>query len=241
MAYAVAPVNDQVHVLARWDETWNSYNNCYLVSGRGRLVLIDCGKADHASELVAALAELGLRPADITVLLATHGHRDHIGAWALFTQAEMYLHPADRALLGDEALTRFGHALPDDGGVLDFDCIHLGHHTPGSVALFHRETGTLFAGDHLCFFGKQLPAGGLVSPAPELRELSRQFVSGWALHPENRSAHRFEEFRRGLDLLARFPGRSFCTGHGGVLTGMVPEFLRELGALDSDANGGESG
>lgn len=231
MTYAIKAVNEQVHIFARWDETWKSYNNCYLVSTGDRRVMIDCGKAEHAAELLEALRELGLAPEDITHLLATHGHKDHVGAYTLFSRASMYIHPADRERLTAGAQQRFSLDAPDDGMLLDFSCVRLNHHTPGSVAFFHHPSGTLLVGDHLCFFGEALPDDGLVSAGSQLRERARAFVAGWAQNPEDRSRYRFDDFLEGLKTLQRFPSLALCTGHGGVLTGDIQEFLGDLVSL----------
>ncbi|MFD2473592.1 MBL fold metallo-hydrolase [Amycolatopsis silviterrae] len=53
--------------------------NAYAVLGGDGIVLIDPGWADEPSEavLLAALAELGFRPADVSRILSTHSHWDH--------------------------------------------------------------------------------------------------------------------------------------------------------------------
>jgi len=49
---------------------------CATVLHRGRRVLIDAGY--HAQEVVDALAELGVAPGDVDLVLLTHGDGDHI-------------------------------------------------------------------------------------------------------------------------------------------------------------------
>jgi glyoxylase-like metal-dependent hydrolase (beta-lactamase superfamily II) len=59
----------------------------FLVRGGGRTVLVDCGlgpivRGDfHGGRLLESLAALGVRPADVTDLVFTHLHFDHVG-WA---------------------------------------------------------------------------------------------------------------------------------------------------------------
>ena len=59
----------------------------FLVRGGGRTVLVDCGlgpliRGDfHGGRLPESLAALGVRPDDITDLVFTHLHFDHVG-WA---------------------------------------------------------------------------------------------------------------------------------------------------------------
>lgn len=91
------------------------------IRGEGRIALVDVGFdcASHGKVLAdafgiqnwhshaAGLAEVGLNPDDITDLLITHAHFDHIGALQLFPNATAYLqqseiesnHPARAAAL----------------------------------------------------------------------------------------------------------------------------------------------
>lgn len=78
------------------------------VRGGGKNILIDCGSnmADpakqfvyfdiyHADETMGtvedALALVGLKPADITDIVLTHAHMDHMGAVELFPNAQFYI------------------------------------------------------------------------------------------------------------------------------------------------------
>lgn len=234
MGYDVMRVGDNVHALALWDESWNSYNNCYLIGSPTGAIMVDCGKAEHQPQLLEALRTLGVEPGQVSALIATHRHMDHIGAYRLFPRAAKYIHPEDRAELPAEVQQAFSLDLPDDGDVLEFRCVRLKHHTPGSVGLFHSPSGALFPGDHICFFGAPLPDGALVSEGVELRKMFRAFVHDWAGDQEARAQQNFAGFLQGLRSLRQFPAEFLCTGHGAVLNGGIPEFLGELVGLDID-------
>ena len=53
--------------------------NCYLVKEDG-LILIDAGPPNQVSKLRMELQTLSIKPEDISLLLLTHGHYDHIGS-----------------------------------------------------------------------------------------------------------------------------------------------------------------
>jgi hydroxyacylglutathione hydrolase len=53
--------------------------NCYLIKEDG-LVLVDAGPPNQAGKFRKALQKLSIEPRDITLMLLTHGHYDHIGS-----------------------------------------------------------------------------------------------------------------------------------------------------------------
>ena len=53
--------------------------NCYLVKEEG-LVLVDAGPPKQGGKLLKALRGLAIEPGDISLILLTHGHWDHIGS-----------------------------------------------------------------------------------------------------------------------------------------------------------------
>lgn len=68
-----------------------------LDTGKG-LLLIDCGTPDGYESIVKNIRSCGANPADITMILGTHGHYDHVGSAALFAKdygCKLYLHSAD--------------------------------------------------------------------------------------------------------------------------------------------------
>lgn len=215
-----------VFALAVWDDGWHSYNNCYLLVRGDQVVLIDTGKAEHFPPLQAALATLGKTEADVTVLIATHGHPDHIGSAHRFTNARRYLHPADRPLLSAEARALFTDSLPDHGMVQGLSCWRWGDHTPGSCVLHDRASRVTFAGDPLCFFGEALPQGKLVDEAPDLRETLTSLIAQGELWRDPRIQP--ARFRRGVAHLRTLDTTHFATGHGVVLHRNLQQFFASL-------------
>jgi len=51
----------------------------YVLTTSDGLVLVDSGLGKHRPELLAAMREIGLDPADIRLAFATHFHCDHVG------------------------------------------------------------------------------------------------------------------------------------------------------------------
>jgi glyoxylase-like metal-dependent hydrolase (beta-lactamase superfamily II) len=91
----------------------------YAVPAEGGVALVDAGLPGGEGRIVAALAEHGLQPNDIRVILVTHAHGDHIGGLAEIARlsgAPVLVHEADAPILeaGDppvpNGLTAFGKA-----------------------------------------------------------------------------------------------------------------------------------
>lgn len=84
------------------DRTVAMVNGCYLVvTSAGQHILIDSGlpadyqrppgmpPAEQVKNVIAHLADLGLRPEDIDMLICSHFDIDHVGYHDAFTQAEL--------------------------------------------------------------------------------------------------------------------------------------------------------
>jgi hydroxyacylglutathione hydrolase len=72
--------------------------SCYLVRHEGA-ILIDAGNSNKEGKFEKAFNRLGVRPDEIQLILATHGHADHIGsAKALrdLTGAQIAIHQGDK-------------------------------------------------------------------------------------------------------------------------------------------------
>lgn len=58
--------------------TSGSKGNCHFIAGEGTAVLVDAGT--NAKNITAQLATLGVRPGELSGILLTHEHIDHIAA-----------------------------------------------------------------------------------------------------------------------------------------------------------------
>ncbi len=76
----------------------------YVVEAPAGLVLVDAGNDPEGAAILAALAARGAGPEDVSAVLITHGHPDHLGAIGKLPKAEV-LALADEVplLTGEEA------------------------------------------------------------------------------------------------------------------------------------------
>jgi hydroxyacylglutathione hydrolase len=138
--------------------------NCYLVYDRegGEAAIVDPGMRDP-QQLLDQIARLALR---VQVILNTHGHFDHVAGNGLleFPNADLGIHPADRALLMQGGGARqFGFMPPAsppptlalvDGkqltlGSETIEIIHTPGHTPGCVCFYIPAVPAVLTGDTL--------------------------------------------------------------------------------------------
>ncbi|MFI6574583.1 MBL fold metallo-hydrolase [Nocardiopsis sp. NPDC050513] len=150
----------------------------YAVRGR-RTVLVDTGFAGHEDRVLRRLVRAGIDPGSVSLIVLTHCHPDHAGGAAALRRrlgAPVAVHAAEAAwaeagtselyepqgafgrILTWTLNTRFPAFSPDvvlsDGDGLDahgvpVDVLHTPGHTPGSIALHHRESGDALVGDLL--------------------------------------------------------------------------------------------
>lgn len=152
----------------------------YLVYGE-RICLIDTGVASSEKVIFEYLRKTGRRPEEISMLLLTHSHPDHIGAAGAIhaaTGCSVSAHAAEREWIEDVDLqarerpvpgfpalvggpVRIDHILNEGdsfslGPGLTLDVIHTPGHSRGSLSFFLREEGALFCGDAIPIAG-QMP------------------------------------------------------------------------------------
>jgi glyoxylase-like metal-dependent hydrolase (beta-lactamase superfamily II) len=189
--YAVSPCGDDiVHLREAWIDPYLT-GDIWLVRGRDRDLLVDCGTGIVSPRpVVEALAR------NPVIAVACNRWYDHAGGLSEF--AERGCHRDDAVLIeaptedssvasiyvSDEMLMalpfegyttknyRMAGAAPtvlfDDGDVIDLgnrriEVIHVPGMTPGSIVLWEKASGSLFTSDTL-----------FDDPAPELREKYRQ-------------------------------------------------------------------
>jgi hydroxyacylglutathione hydrolase len=145
----------------------------YLIVGK-TICLIDTGVAATAPLILDAVKELGRSPREISLILLTHAHPDHIGGCApIRTQAPVpvAVHPLEKRWVEDVELQYRERPVPNmlelvpvgvpvdrvlaDGEKVTWEegktikVIATPGHSPGSMSFFSEEDGALFSGDSI--------------------------------------------------------------------------------------------
>jgi glyoxylase-like metal-dependent hydrolase (beta-lactamase superfamily II) len=135
----------------------------YLIDFGDELVLIDSGAGGSSEQIVRNIEMLGLKPANISHLILTHCHIDHIGSAPFFKKkynTKIVIHeldaPAletgdsirtaanwydttfppttiDQKLKGKEEIVKFGTE--------ELHCLHTPGHTTGSISIYLDRDG----------------------------------------------------------------------------------------------------
>ncbi len=135
----------------------------YLIQFGAELVLIDSGAGRSSQLIVRNIEELGLNPQNISHLILTHCHIDHIGSAPFFQQkykTKILIHELDAEPVekGDSISTAANwydttfpptavdHKLTGREEILNFSkeelhCLHTPGHTPGSISIYLDRDG----------------------------------------------------------------------------------------------------
>ncbi len=151
-------------------------NTFVLRDEDGQVTLVDAGTKRAPKVVVAALEQIGVHVTDVTRILVTHAHGDHVGGLgglrartgatvAAHEREAAYLREGrgpvlDRTTMGGRLLRRSPGLTPTpveeelvDGQVLDvaggLRVLHTPGHTPGHVSLLHEPSRLLITGDSI--------------------------------------------------------------------------------------------
>lgn len=174
---------------------------CFLVPHASGLVLIDTGLPGNVGLIAAGLERTGARWTDVTDVVLTHGHFDHVASLgdvvALTADAVVWAGEEDIAQIGLPGPVR---ALGDGDRVRDLRVMATPGHTPGHRSLVHEGAGLLFTGDVLGTMGgvlgrappstRQTPS----SPSGPSAGWLRRTGGGWSSRTAGRSPTRMGTF-----------------------------------------------
>jgi N-acyl homoserine lactone hydrolase len=184
----------------RSERGYLGWSGCYLVTtSKGERILFDTAGYNERAVLVAKLAERGIPPESLDLVILSHLHFDHAANWDMFPEAEIIVHERELAYAAtpeaDGAILRFHsqalraerrvRAVSGDEITLasELVLVHVPGHTPGAIAL--ATEGVILCGDALKsrwdLLGKLSPPWW--NEAEAMRSIERLRSSGAVLYP----------------------------------------------------------
>jgi glyoxylase-like metal-dependent hydrolase (beta-lactamase superfamily II) len=149
----------------------DSRDGCVYLINLGELILIDAGAGWSVDRIIKNIEGLGFDPKNLSRILLTHCHIDHIGGAPEIKKrfgSEIYIHKLDAPPIenGDPILTAatwYQMTFPPTAVDVKFNlseeilqiggeklvCLHTPGHTPGSICIYLDRDGkrVLFAQD----------------------------------------------------------------------------------------------
>ena len=179
----------------------------YLIYGK-KICLIDSGVSSSEKILFDYLEKTGRRPEEISKLILTHSHPDHIGAARaikMISGCTIAAHAAEKSWIEDVDLQERERPVPcfkslvggsvhvdqtlQDGDLLDLDGlrVHVMHtpgHSSGSICLWLLEEGALFSADAIPIPGSMPIYQDILASVRSIQSLSRMqgikfLLSAW--------------------------------------------------------------
>lgn len=203
-------------------------SNFYLVLGEENF-LVDTGMPGKTKELEKGLEQIGKDPRDITKIIITHHHFDHIGSLdkiKKLTGATVEVHGDDWPYITGEKINE-GPALMgflvklmnilyrikpvekeivlNDGDKIgEYTVIHTPGHTPGSICLYNPKNKVLFVGDNL------------------------RYNKGILESPTGRLLPDILNYKKSMEKLGNLDVKIILTGHGQPVINDANRLLKEF-------------
>jgi glyoxylase-like metal-dependent hydrolase (beta-lactamase superfamily II) len=153
--------------------------NVYLVEDGDKLILIDTGLPRSAKKIIKCIESLGRKPTDVSTLVLTHFHIDHVGSaknMKKLTNAKVAVSEFDANIVSGKvaapkpknlifrAFISIVKAAPVEPELLLHDndrvdrliVIYTPGHSEGSISLLDAERKVMFVGDAIRFVDGKL-------------------------------------------------------------------------------------
>ena len=201
--------------------------NVYLVEDEENLTLIDTGLPRSDKKIIKYIESIGRKPSDVTTIIITHFHIDHVGSLKKIkeaTGAKVAAHEIEAEIISGKkaapkpknlmmkALTAVVKADPvevelllkDNDKVGRLTVVYAPGHSEGSIALLDVERKVIFVGDTVRF------NGGKIEGPPERFTIDPQ------------------KAKESIGHLASFEFDILLSGHGEPLMPKASERLKEF-------------
>lgn len=157
---------DGVAEPGRWERVDMGFVSAYVLVRGGEAVVVDTGPSGNERAIEAALAGLSVGWSDISDVILTHRHPDHVGSLGAIVDqapnAALWTGAADLDAIGQD-LGLVG--VVDGDEIAGLQVIGTPGHTAGHISILDPLSGVLVAGDAINGEG-----GGVVGPNPDFTD-----------------------------------------------------------------------
>jgi glyoxylase-like metal-dependent hydrolase (beta-lactamase superfamily II) len=203
----------------------------YLIYGTHGVCLVDTGVASAEQAIFNYLRSTDRKVSDISLIIQTHAHPDHIGASRIIkgeTACAVAAHPAERAWIENVQLQARERPVPDfdtlvagslavdrllgDGEVFDLGCglklnvLYTPGHSQGSLSILLLGYNVLFSGDAIPVPGELPIYEDVLASVASIKKLKsvkdiRFLLPSW--DGPRQGATAYERMDAGLEYLQR--------------------------------------
>ncbi|CAN5495208.1 hypothetical protein BH23ACT6_BH23ACT6_21130 [soil metagenome] len=190
-----------------WERVELSFVSAYVFVRSGQATVVDTGTSGSEHDIEDVLASAGLDWGDVSDVILTHSHEDHVGSAAAIAQAapEAMFHAGVPDLPAID-VGRDVSGVRDGDTVAELSIIATPGHTPGHLCVHDVANGVLVTGDALTGRG-----GRVGLPV-------RDFTAD------------YEEALRSVDYLGSFDFATALFGHGAPVDSGASAQVRALAA-----------
>jgi hydroxyacylglutathione hydrolase len=223
----------------------NRFVYSYLIYSE-MITLIDTGVAGCETQIFEYIRSTGRDPSEISLIILTHSHPDHIGsarAIQRVTGCSIVAHPAERAWIEDIDLQNRERPVPGfttlvggsvqldhelkDGDTIEPDetragemlVIHTPGHSKGSISLLLLREGALFSGDAVPVTG-DIPvyddAVASVNSVKKLQKIAGIRVLLSSWDEPRRGAAAYRQMDKALEYLGKIQQTVLSFSRGGI-------------------------
>ena len=131
-----------------WERVVLGGVSAYLLVRAGEAAVVDTGNPGDSGDIAAALDGLGIGWTDVSTVILTHLHRDHVGSLGdVMMAAPDAVGFAGAPDIPSIPSPRTLTPVDDGDSVFGLDIIATPGHTPGSIVVHDPGSGLLVAGD----------------------------------------------------------------------------------------------
>jgi hydroxyacylglutathione hydrolase len=206
-------------VMVGQGKTVDRFVYVYLIYGTSNVTLIDCGVSSSETNIIEYLKETGRKLNEISMIVLTHAHPDHIGAARAIKKAtgcNIAAHQADIAWIEDVERQSRERPVPafhslvggsvkvdyilKDGDMLDcgdglkVEVLHTPGHSKGAISLLLEKDQVLFSGDAIPVPGDMPIYDDVLSSISSIKRLKaiagiKLLLSSWDEPREGQSVY----------------------------------------------------